>query len=453
MAIPEAREATAPGFSVRSFINTLSRTHTVVLLSVAALFHVILLIAQLPHRVRRFDFSVFYASAVAMRRGMNPYLVDLRQVGAPLHLEIWPLIHTTSTPTFLLLFMPFAYVPERTAYWLWFLLTIIALAVAVALMLGGAEAALPTPLKWVLLDAIVLYSPLSDHFAFAQVQILILLMLVLMMRWLASGREIAAGLILALAVMLRAFPLVIALYLIVTRRWRALLSMTAGIALLGSITVAGVGWDIARTFIAGAALTVSHHPVSLPINVALGTFITRLFWHLFGPVLSSEMEVARKAAVLFADLAVLGFSIRATLRTTGGRDAMLRAYGLWVVVSIMLSPIAWIHYMVLLLIPFTQIAVAANLGSCSPSAMWNVGASYFLIALSIGLREPAGRLGGGTLYFVIAECAFISVLLAYCAAYRFAASNSSLDKTAIPMANTPRVYALRTRCSAHRERP
>ena len=68
-------------------------------------------------------------------------------------------------------------------------------------------------------DAILLYSPLSDHIAFAQVQILILLMLVLAMRWLAIGREVAAGLMLALAAMLKAFPLVLALYLIITRRW------------------------------------------------------------------------------------------------------------------------------------------------------------------------------------------------------------------------------------------
>jgi len=427
IVINKAREAVAPGFSIHSFVNTLSRKHTVVFLSGAALFHVILLISQLPKRVTRFDFSVFYASAVAMRHGMNPYLVDLRQFGDPLHLEIWPLIHTTSTPTFLLFFMPLAYVSERTAYWIWFLLTIVALAVAIALMIGGTESGLPTPLKWVLLDAVVLYSPLNDHLAFAQVQILILLMLVLVMRWLAAGREISAGLVLSLAIMLRAFPLVLALYLIITRRWRALLSMTIGLVVIGAITVGGVGWHIVRSFIDGAALTMSHHPVSLPINVAIGTFITRLFWYLFGPALSSGLESARKVTVILVELVMLGFSLRATLRTTLGRDSSLRAYGLWVVVSVMLSPIAWIHYMVLFLIPFIQITLAAHRGSCGPSAMWAVVASYFLIALSIGLREPSRRLGGDTLYFVIAECAFISVLLAYFAAYRFAIDDRILD--------------------------
>jgi Glycosyltransferase family 87 len=428
---PDARGGVATGFSVSSFINTLSRSHTVVLLTIAAVLHFVLLIAQLPGRVTRFDFSVFYASAAAIRRGMNPYLVDLRQIGDPLHLEIWPLIHTTSTPTFLLCFMPFAYIPESTGYWIWFVISMTALAAAIVLMLGGAESGLPMPLKWVVADAILLYSPINDHIAFAQVQILILLMLVLVMRWLASGREVAAGLMLALAVMLRAFPLVLALYLIVTRRWRALFAMTMGLVLIAGITVAGLGSEIVRTFIDGAALTVSHHPVSLPINVALGTFVTRLFWHLFGTVLSPGLEVARKVVVICVELAILGFSVRATLRTAGGRDASLRAYGLWVVVSVILSPIAWVHYMGLFLLPFIQITFAANRGLCSRAAMWAVVASYFLIPLSIGLREPARNLGGDTLYFVVAECAFISVLLAYFVAYRFAIDNPPSERPAV----------------------
>jgi hypothetical protein len=57
----------APGFSVRSFINTLSRPQTVVFLTIVAVFHLAVMIAQLTHRVGRIDFSVFYASAVAMR--------------------------------------------------------------------------------------------------------------------------------------------------------------------------------------------------------------------------------------------------------------------------------------------------------------------------------------------------------------------------------------------------
>jgi Glycosyltransferase family 87 len=433
----QSEEVLAAGISVRSLVEVLSRPHVAAILWAATLFHWVLLIAQLPNRTTRFDFSVFYASAVAMRRGLNPYLVDLRQIGNPLHLEIWPLIHTTSTPTFLLCFMPFAYMPERLGYWIWFSITMAALAAALVLMLDSRESGLPTPLKWVVAAAIILYSPLSDHVAFAQAQILILLMLVLVLRWLASGRDIAAGIMLALAVMLRAFPLALALYLMITRRWRALFSMTVGLAAIGAVTVAGVGTEIVRTFVAGAAGTMSHHPVSLPIDVALGAFVTRLFWYAFGPVLSSGLGTLRIAAVFGLELALVGLSVRATLRTEGGRDGALRAYGMWVVLCVMLSPIAWIHYMVLFVIPFIQITNAAYRGRCDRNAMWAVVASYFLISISIGLRDPARKLGGDALYYFLGEGAFISVLLAYIGAYRFALDDLPADPPAVSIGEHP----------------
>ena len=409
--------ATVP-FSASSLINTLCRPPMLVLLSIACAFHLATLTVVAAGRMRRFDFSVFYASAVALRMGLNPYLIDLSRIGDPLGLEIRPLIHTTSTPTFLLCFEPLGYLPDTVAYWIWFAINAIALGVAIMLLLQDRIGGLSRSQKWVLGIAMLLYAPLGDHIAFAQVQVLILLMLVLVMRWLASGRQIAAGLMLALAIMLRAFPIVLALYLLATRRWRALAAMTIGVVVIGIVTTAGLGLNVMRSFLDGARLTVSHHPVSLPINVALAAFVTRLFWYAFGVALPASLEFARRAVIVILELAIVGLGLRAALRAAGDSEADLAAFGLWVVISAMLSPIAWIHYMVLFLIPFAQIAMAANRGACRPSTMWLFVASYFLIAISIGLRNPAGNLGGEGWFLMVAECAFVSVLLVFAAAYR-----------------------------------
>jgi hypothetical protein len=416
---PQERDSAASvPFSATSLINTLCRPPMLVLLSLACAFHVVMLTVVAAGRTHRFDFSVFYASAVALRMGLNPYLIDLSRIGDPLGLEIRPLIHTTSTPTFLLCFEPLGYLPETVAYWIWFAINSIALGVAIVLLLQDRDGDLSRSQKWVLGIAMLLYAPLGDHIAFAQVQVLILLMLVLVMRWLASGREIAAGLMLAFAIMLRAFPIVLALYLLATRRWRTLAAMTVGIVVIGLVTTAGLGLNVMRSFLDGAMLTVSHHPVSLPINVAVAAFTTRLFWYAFGAALPAGLELARRTVVVIVELAIVGLGLQAASRAAGDRDADLAAFGLWVVISVMLSPIAWIHYMVLFLIPFAQIAIAANRGACRPSTMWLFVASYFLIAISIGLRNPAGRLGGEAWFLVVAECAFVSVLLVFAVAYR-----------------------------------
>jgi hypothetical protein len=194
--------------------------------------------------------------------------------------------------------------------------------------------------------------------------------------------------------------------------------MTVGIVVIGLVTTAGLGLNVMRSFLDGAMLTVSHHPVSLPINVAVAAFTTRLFWYAFGAALPAGLELARRTVVVIVELAIVGLGLQAASRAAGDRDADLAAFGLWVVISVMLSPIAWIHYMVLFLIPFAQIAIAANRGACRPSTMWLFVASYFLIAISIGLRNPAGRLGGEAWFLVVAECAFVSVLLVFAVAYR-----------------------------------
>ncbi len=415
----QERDKGAPvSFSASSLIDTLCRPPMLALLSIACAFHLAMLTIVAAGRTHRFDFSVFYASAVAMRMGLNPYLIDLSRIGDPVGLEIRPLIHTTSTPTFLLCFEPFGYLPETVAYWIWFAINAVALGVAILLLLQDGTGGLSRSRKWVLGIAMLLYAPLGDHIAFAQVQVLILLMLVLVMRWLASGREIAAGLMLALTIMLRAFPIALAGYLLATRRWRALAAMSIGFVVIGIVTTAGLGLNVVRSFLDGAMLTVSHHPVSLPINVAVAAFTTRLFWYAFGAALPAGLEVARPTIVVIVELAILGLGLRAASHATGDRDADLAAFGLWVVIAVMLSPIAWIHYMVLFLIPFAQIAMAADRGACRPSTMWLFVASYFLVAISIGLRNPAGNLGGERWFLVVAECAFVSVLLAFAAAYR-----------------------------------
>src|ERR1700689_3241884 len=118
---PQERDSAASvPFSATSLINTLCRPPMLVLLSLACVFHLAMLTVVAAGRTPRFDFSVFYASAVALRMGLNPYLIDLSRIGDPLGLEIRPLIHTTSTPTFLLCFEPFGYLPETVAYWIWF---------------------------------------------------------------------------------------------------------------------------------------------------------------------------------------------------------------------------------------------------------------------------------------------------------------------------------------------
>jgi hypothetical protein len=74
------------------------------------------LIHQLPSRITQFDFSIYYASALALHENLDPYTIDLESLGGGLGLEIDPIHYATDPPTFLLMIEPLALMPLRRAF-------------------------------------------------------------------------------------------------------------------------------------------------------------------------------------------------------------------------------------------------------------------------------------------------------------------------------------------------
>lgn len=85
--------------------------------------------------------------------------------------------------------------------------------------------------------------------------------------------------------------------------------------------------------------------------------------------------------------------------------------------SILLSPIARVHYMVLIFILFAQLAIAANQGRCSERAIWATIASYVVLKVPNDLLEIARHRHSPVLFFRIGELYFLALVLAYLSAY------------------------------------
>src|SRR5207248_2907196 len=96
------------------------------------------------------------------------------------------------------------------------------------------------------------------------------------------------------------------------------------------------------------------------------------------------------------------------------RDSKRRAFGLWIVTAVMLSPIAWVHYLVLGLIPFAFMAESTYEGAGQQLIIWVAAAAYIaaeLFPLSSAAATPR------FLRSILAESASVSVILMYVAAY------------------------------------
>src|SRR4029077_4429320 len=215
----------------------LRRPAIVALIWLAALSRFIRAFTSLPPLAHRLDFANYYNSALALRLGIDPYTTNLTAIGNRLGLDAGPHIHASETPTFLLCFEPLTRFPPATAFWVWTSLSLGALAIAIYLLLvrrPGLDANTAC-----LLGALILaFYPLGWNFFWAQSQVIVLALMVLAMRAMEVEREDAAGLLIALAGLLRAFPFLLLGYFVLWRRWRALKFAIAGTIAGACVTIA-----------------------------------------------------------------------------------------------------------------------------------------------------------------------------------------------------------------------
>ena len=345
---------------------------------------------MLPERATTWDFSHYYTSAMVLRDGGDPYTTDLQPIGARLGLKIDQINRGTYPPTFIWCFSPLTRLPVRSAFFVWQAFSIACLAGGLVLLMR--ETVSRRAAAWLTLG-VVFFAPVQLHLAFSQSQFMIFLMLVLVIRALERSRDAEAGVILAAATLLRAYPIAMAGYLVVRRRWKALGWMVAGLIVGGLITVAAVGLKTCLDFKYVPALITQRYFLENPSNIALGSFIARMFWRLSDSGLIGAHESLRKGVSLAASAAVGIFVLVRTWTHYDSEDEPdldRRVYSLWLATMVLISPTSWDHYLVLLLIPFIQVTSAAIAGRVGRPAVIMCIASYVLAQIGFYVFAMSG---------------------------------------------------------------
>lgn len=388
-------------------------------------------LTRMPGQWHRRDFSNYYESAWALRNGIDPYSSYLAPVGARLGLETGGLLHASETPPFLLCFEPLTLVPPRAAFWAWSAINFAALAIAMYLLLAYRPG-LSTRTAWLLAGLILMSAPVTVNLYWGQSQLIVLALMAAAMRSMEHKRDGAAGLLIAAAALLRAYPLLLVGYLLITRRWRALAFATAGIAAGVLVTVAALGLTQVLSFVHGAIWLTDYSVVNRVDNLSLGPFVSRTFWTLTGTAAGSSTDWIRRAAIAVADVLLFAVTIRATLLDSNRGDPDWRIYSLWIATAIMLSPVAWHHYLLLLIIPFVQLVASASRGRSSSRAIWMAAFAYALSAVSLRISNrflvpppTAFQLDFPWIVHTIEETSFGALLTGYIAAYWFATDHAN----------------------------
>jgi len=108
------------------------------------------------------------------------------------------------------------------------------------------------------------------------------------------------------------------------------------------------------------------------------------------------------------------------LATAPHEDRDWKLFALWIVTSVLLSPIAWIYYQVLYIVLFARIASAASAGRTSRRAVIMTLACIVTMYLWILIGVDYSDQTDVWWKYVLSECGFLSMLAGYIATYWFA---------------------------------
>jgi hypothetical protein len=204
------------------------------------------------------DFLSYYVGASAIQQGKPLYTLEthdsvsasigIRQVGRYLY-----------PPTLALLIQPFLLVSPYVASLFWFFVNVGLLLIGVGSLLRQSNLQ-DHRLRAALLLLPVLFTPVLMTVYLGQINILIFMLVALV--WLAfvDGRRYTSGAVLALAVWIKLWPIILIAYFVWKREWKVVAGALVGLLLIGALTFA----------LAGDGQTVGFFTDKLP-EIAQGT--------------------------------------------------------------------------------------------------------------------------------------------------------------------------------------
>jgi len=286
-----------------------------------------------------------------------------------------------------------------------------------------------------------MFRGLQQHFEFMQVQILLLFLLLLIWRGLASNNNLIAGALLAFAGLLKGYPLFMALYLVCTRRWRALGFTVLALIVGFGLTVAVMGSEAYWFFDTVSAHLSPGQGIRFTPTIGMAGSLMRFSRHFVPDDSNQALQVARRIMELIAEVAVLSLTTIAIVRARTDPRRAEYAFGLCAVAMVLCDPNAWAHYMVFLLIPLCQIAVATQIGAAPEIAPTLAAIAYVLAEVSYRANfRFVGHFHLQTPSW-FAEGMFIATLLVFAAAYALTTRAAKANHTHLATAPTgwPRI--------------
>lgn len=314
-----------------------------------------------PSRFEILDFYQEWSSARSLMTGrsiyaplsetVGPYLGLFRKPGTEWHWSV-----NVHPPTSVLLGIPFQTTDYWNAFLAWNLTSLAALAISLSLVIRELKIRFSARSVLPLATGLLLFEPLWQQTIQGQLNLILLLLLTGV--WVADrrGRPILAGSLVGLALIIKLFPGFLFLYFVFQRRWKAVTAGIVSAAAGTAFTVILTGPEAYTTYWNDVFPTTGQWWTAWN-NASLAGFWFKLFAadqsgrHL-APLIAST-DLARLGTMISWGV-VLALLLPAVWKAHR-QEERDHAFGLSLTAMLLISPVTWEHYFLLLLLPLTLV--------------------------------------------------------------------------------------------------
>ena len=277
-------------------------------------------------------------------------------------------------PAFAVLASPLAAVPLPLAKGAWFGASAVLMVTLLWLSLQVLPTVRRSPIVLVVLTFLAMAKFYAHELVLGQVNLLFGTLVVLAILWMRKNRELGAGIVLALAVIVKPYAVIFAPWLATRQRRTAFFAMIGGMAVLLLLPAIRYGWDGNLQLLGDwwrTVTTTTAPNLTNPDNVSLRAMYTK--W--LGPASAAPLLAAVTGAVLLL-LAAIVVAGRGLLKAPDTLEASLL-----LLLIPLLSPQGW-DYVFLIATPAVMLLIA-ELPSLPPGLRYATIASIAIVALSI----------------------------------------------------------------------
>jgi alpha-1,2-mannosyltransferase len=306
-------------------------------------------ISKLPLKTNFIDFKVYYFASQLTKNGENPYKTSLiQEVLTANDQPLWA-TRFLYPMTFALLFVPFTFFSLESATYIWLLFN--ALLIVFSFYLLDKIIKNKNHLIWLITSVAIFafFNPLYYTLKLGQINIVILVLLMLaLLFWLKKDEKkiyaYLAGVILGIVTLIKIFPIIIILYLLLKKQYKIVLIAFITILILTACSGLIVGFDKEMQYyfkkLPAVFNWVPVAPISIPGFIRSAFSVDSTAEQLFS---LPRKKIELCSTILTASLALATFLYVWLLKNYSKQSKILE-FSLLIVLTLLISGSVHRHY-------------------------------------------------------------------------------------------------------------